>query len=46
MRIAIIKEAFNSKISLLTTILNIDLREKLVGVMFGALLYMAQRPVH
>ena len=40
MRIAIAKEAFNRKMSLLTSKLN------WLGVMFGALLYMAQRPGH
>ena len=44
MRIA--KEAFNRKISLLTSKLNIELEMKLLGVMFGASLYMAQRPGH
>ena len=39
-RIAISKEAFNRKMSLLTSKLN------WLGVMFGALLYMAQRPGH
>ena len=42
MRIAIAKEAFNRKISLLTSKLNIQLKNKLVG----ALLYVAQRPGH
>ena len=37
---------FNSKISLLTSKLNIELWKKLVNVMFGALLYKAQRSVH
>jgi hypothetical protein len=41
MRIAIAKEAFNKKISLLTSKLNLG--RNLLGVMFGALLYMAQR---
>ena len=45
MRIVIAKEAFNRKMSLLKSKLNIELREKL-GVMFGALLYMAQRLGH
>ena len=40
-RIVITKEAFDRKISLLTNKLNIELREKLVSVMFGASLYMA-----
>ena len=46
MRIAIAKEAFNRKMSLLTNKLNIELRRNWLGVMFGALLYMAQRPGH
>ena len=44
MRIAIAKEAFNRKMSLLTSKLNS--RRNWSGVMFGALLYMAQRPGH
>ena len=47
MRIAIAKEAFNTKMSLLTSKLNIELknsRRNWSGVMFGALLYVAQRP--
>ena len=44
MKIFIAKEAFNRKMSLLTCKLNIELKKKLV--MFGALLYMAQRPGH
>jgi hypothetical protein len=43
MRITNSKEAFNRKISLLTSKLNIE-REKWLGSTFGALLYMAQRP--
>jgi hypothetical protein len=47
MRIAIVKEVFNRKISIFTGRLNIELRKKnWLGVMFGALLYMAQRPGH
>ena len=46
MRIVIAKEAFNTKMSLLTGKLNIELKEKLLSVMFGELLYMAQRPGH
>jgi hypothetical protein len=46
MRIAVAKEAFNRKISLLTSNLNVELRMKLVRCMFGALLYIAQRPGH
>ena len=45
-RIVISKEAFNRKISLLTSNLNIELRRNWLDVMFGALLYMAQRPGH
>ena len=45
MRIVISKEAFNRKMSLLTSKLNIEL-EGLIGVMFGALLYMDQRSGH
>jgi hypothetical protein len=41
MRIVIAKEAFNKKISLLTCKLNLG--RNLLGFMFGALLYMAQR---
>ena len=37
------KESFNIKISLLKSKLKIELWKKLVGVMFGVLLYMAQR---
>ena len=44
MRIVIAKEAFNRKMSLLTSKLNS--RRNWSGVMFGALLYMAQRPGH
>jgi hypothetical protein len=44
-RIAITKEPINTKISLLTSKLNIELRKKLV-VIFGTLHYMAQRPGH
>ena len=40
----IAKEAFNTKISLLTSKLNIELRTKLLSATFGALLYMAQKP--
>ena len=39
MRIANAKEAFNRKISLLTRKLHIELRNKLVRCLFGALLY-------
>ena len=39
MRIVIAKKAFNRKISLLTSKLNIELKK--LGVMFGTLLYMA-----
>ena len=46
MKIVMVKEAFNRKISLLTSKLNIELRKKLVRFMFRALLYMAQRPGH
>ena len=47
MRIYVVKEAFNRKISLLISKLNIELKKKiLLGVMFGTLLYMAQRPGH
>ena len=46
MRIVIAKEEFNRKISLLTSKLNIELWKILVNVMFGALLYMAQRSGH
>jgi hypothetical protein len=47
MKIVIAKEAFNTKISLLISKLNIELKKKiLLGVMFGTLLYMAQRPGH
>ena len=49
MRIAIAIEAFNRKISLFTSKLKIELRKKLVrglDVMFGALLYISQRPGH
>jgi hypothetical protein len=46
MRITIAKEAFNRKISLLTSKLNIELRNNWLGVIFGALLCMAQRPGH
>ena len=46
MRIAMTKEAFNRKISLLTSKLNTELRKKLVRYMFGALPYMAQRAAH
>ena len=42
MRIAIAKEPFNRKMTLLTSKLNIELKKILSGVMFGALLYMAQ----
>ena len=45
-RIAIAKEAFNRKMSLLTSKLNIELKKKLVNVMFGELLYRAQRTGH
>ena len=45
MKIATEKEALNRKILLLTSKLNIELKKKLVNdVMYGALLYMAQRP--
>ena len=46
MRIAIAKEAFNRKISLLTSKLNIEVMNNWLGDMFGALHYMAQRPGH
>jgi hypothetical protein len=48
MRIVISKEAFNRKISLLTTKLNIELRKKLVRfyVLKHCFTYMAQRPEH
>ena len=42
MRIAISKEAFTRKESLLTS----ELNKYWLGVMFGALLYMAQRSGH
>ena len=46
-RIAMAKEAFNRKMSLLTSKLNIELRKKkLVSVMFELLSCMAQRPGH
>ena len=38
------KKLFNRKMSLLTSRLNIELKKKLIGIMFEALLYMAQRP--
>ena len=44
MIITFTKEAFNVKISLLISKLNNELRKEWLGVMFGALLYMAQRP--
>ena len=44
MRIAIAKEEFNRKISLYASKLNIELKKYWFGVIFGALLYMAQRP--
>ena len=44
MTIAIAKEAFNRKISLLTSKLNLG--RNWLGVMFGALLYIAQEPGH
>ena len=43
MRIAIAKEAFNRKMSLLTSKLNIGLKKKLVRC---SMAYMAQRPGH
>ena len=46
MRMVIAKEAFNNKKSLLTIKLNIELRKKLLGCLFGAFIYMAQRPGH
>ena len=44
MRIGMAKEAFNIKISLLTSKLDIELRRNWLAVMFGILLFMAQRP--
>ena len=44
MRIAMAKEAFNRKISLLTSKLTLNSRRNWLGVMFEALLYMAQSP--
>jgi hypothetical protein len=48
MRNVMDKEAFNRKISLLASKLNIELRKKLIGcyTVFGAFRYMAQRPGH
>jgi len=45
-RIVIDRETFNRKISLLITKINIELKKNWLGVMFGKLLYMAQRPGH
>ena len=46
MRLVMAKEAFNRKISLLASKLNIELVKKLLGFTFGALDYIAQRPGH
>ena len=40
------KQHLREKISLLIRKLNIELGRNLLGVMFGAFLYMAQRPGH
>ena len=45
MRIAIAKEAFNRKVSPLTC-KRLNSKRNWLDVMFGALLYMAQRPEH
>ena len=44
MRIAIAKEAFNRKMSLLTCKLNIELKKKLVRCYVWSIAFMAQRP--
>jgi hypothetical protein len=46
MRITIAKEAFNRKILLLTSKLNIRLRKKLVRCYVGVFLCLNQRPGH
>ena len=46
MIIVMAKEAFNRKISILTSKLNIQSRKKLVRSYVFRLIYMAQRPVH
>ena len=46
MKIAIIKEAFNRKIPLLTTKQTSNSRRNWLDVMSRVLLYMAQRPEH
>ena len=46
MRLAIAKEAFNRKILFLTSKLTFNSRRNWICVLFGALLYMAQRPGH
>ena len=44
MRIVMDKEAFIRKISLLTSKLSMNSGRNWLGVMFGALIYIAQRP--
>ena len=46
MRILILKKAFNRKMSFLTSKLTMNSGRNCLGVMFGALLYMAQKPGH
>ena len=46
MKIDMPKEVFNRKMPFMASKLNIGVKNKLVSVMFGALLYMAQRPRH
>ena len=44
MRITIAKEAFNRKMSLLTSKQNIELRKKMVSCYVWSIAFMAQRP--
>ena len=46
MRITIAKEVFNRKLSLLRSKQTLNSRRNWYDVMFGTLLYMAQRPGH